>query len=67
MAREPPAKASSPNRPRNIMEINEREYNMSPVSIMGRAILAMEMASLTATGREGLPLFCFWLWLWIVK
>nr|GMD00624.1 NADH oxidase [Ipomoea batatas] len=52
-AREPPANASPPRRPRKSMEIMEREYRRRPVRIMGRAILAMDSASLITRERLG--------------
>lgn len=48
IAREPPAKASSPTRPRKSMEIMEREYSKRPVRTIGSDIWAMHLASLIA-------------------
>ncbi|KAJ9553208.1 hypothetical protein OSB04_017253 [Centaurea solstitialis] len=51
MASEPPASGRSPRRPRKSIEIMEREYIKRPVRIMGIAIWAMAMASVTSRER----------------
>lgn len=70
MAREPPARGSSPRRPRKSMEMREREYRRRLVRTMGKAIWKMEKASLMAKEKwvlvlilvlvllVGLCLFC---------
>ncbi|KAI4330885.1 hypothetical protein MLD38_029128 [Melastoma candidum] len=50
-ARDPPARAIPPRRPRNSMDIIERQYRKSPVSIIGMAIPEMDRNSLTARER----------------
>lgn len=48
IASDPPAKASSPTRPRNNIEMMEREYINKPVKTIGNAMFEMCLASLMA-------------------